>query len=467
MQIWYLCKEIDYQKFAGYGRMIYMEKNLTTGSVFKNLVLFSLPYLLSYFLQTLYGMADLFIIGQFEGVASTTAVSVGSQVMHMLTVMIVGLAMGATVNIGQAIGGRDNRRAALFTGNTVTLFMGLSVILTLLLLILRSAIVSAVSTPADAAAGTGDYLTICFIGIPFITAYNIISAVFRGMGDSKSPMYFIAAACAANIALDYLFIGALGMGPAGAALGTVLSQAISVIISLIVIKRRSTGLALTKADIRPNKQIIGKILKIGIPVAMQDGFIQIAFMVITVIANRRGLNDAAAVGIVEKIIGFLFLVPSSVLSAVSALGAQNIGAQKLERARKTLLYAIFIAAGFGGTAAVIMQFLSSGAVSLFTDSAVVTRLGGEYLRGYAWDCLFAGIHFAFSGYFCACGKSGISFMHNMIAILLVRIPGAYFMSSMFPESLYPMGLATAAGSLLSAIICAAAFIILIKKEKKA
>ena len=444
-----------------------MKRELTSGSVMKNLLFFSLPYLLSFFLQTLYGMADLLIIGQFGSVADTTAVSVGSQVMHMLTVMIVGLAMGATVNIGQAIGGRDNRRAALFTGNTVTLLMGLSSVLTLLLLVLRRAIVSAVSTPADAAAGTVDYLTICFIGIPFITAYNIISAVFRGMGDSKSPMYFIAVACAANIALDYLFIGVLGMGPAGAALGTVLSQAISVIISLIVIKRRSTGLALTKADIRPNKQIIGKILKIGIPVAMQDGFIQIAFMVITVIANRRGLNDAAAVGIVEKIIGFLFLVPSSMLSAVSALGAQNIGAQKPERARKTLLYAIFIAAGFGGTVAVIMQFLSSGAVSLFTDSAVVTRLGGEYLRGYAWDCLFAGIHFAFSGYFCACGKSGISFMHNMIAILLVRIPGAYFMSSMFPGTLYPMGLATAAGSLLSAIICAAAFIILIKKEKKA
>ena len=442
-----------------------MKRELTSGSVMKNLLFFSLPYLLSFFLQTLYGMADLLIIGQFGSVADTTAVSVGSQVMHMLTVMIVGLAMGATVNIGQAIGGRDNRRAALFTGNTVTLFMGLSSVLTLLLLVLRRAIVSAVSTPADAAAGTVDYLTICFIGIPFITAYNIISAVFRGMGDSKSPMYFIAVACAANIALDYLFIGVLGMGPAGAALGTVLSQAISVIISLIVIKRRSTGLALTKADIRPNKQIIGKILKIGIPVAMQDGFIQIAFMVITVIANRRGLNDAAAVGIVEKIIGFLFLVPSSMLSAVSALGAQNIGAQKPERARKTLLYAIFIAAGFGGTIAVIMQFLSGGAVSLFTDSAAVIRLGGGYLRGYAWDCLFAGIHFAFSGYFCACGKSGISFMHNIIAILFVRVPGSYLMSSMFPETLYPMGLATAAGSLLSALICAAAFVIIQRKKR--
>lgn len=441
-----------------------MKRNLTSGSVMKNLLFFSLPYLLSFFLQTLYGMADLLIIGQFGSVADTTAVSVGSQVMHMLTVMIVGLAMGATVNIGQAVGGKDSRKAALFTGNTVTLFMGLSLVLTFLLLILRNAIVYAVSTPADAAAGTVNYLTICFIGIPFITAYNIISAVFRGMGDSKSPMYFIAIACAANIALDYLFIGALGMGPAGAALGTTLSQAVSVVISLIFAKRRKADFALKEADLKPDKQITGKILKIGVPVAMQDGFIQIAFMVITVIANRRGLNDAAAVGIVEKIIGFLFLVPSSMLSAVSALGAQNIGAKKPDRAKKTLLYAIFIAAGFGGTVAVIMQFLSGSAVSLFTDSAAVIRLGGGYLRGYAWDCLFAGIHFAFSGYFCACGKSGISFMHNIIAILLVRIPGSYLMSSMFPETLYPMGLATAAGSLLSAIICAAAFVIIQRKK---
>ena len=448
-----------------------MKRELTSGSVMKNLLFFSLPYLLSFFLQTLYGMADLLIIGQYGGVADTTAVSVGSQVMHMLTVMIVGLAMGATVNIGQAIGGRDNRRAALFTGNTVTLFMGLSSVLTLLLLVLRRAIVFAVSTPADAAAGTVDYLTICFIGIPFITAYNIISAVFRGMGDSKSPMYFIAVACAANIALDYLFIGVLGMGPAGAALGTVLSQAISVIISLIVIKRRSTGLALTKADIRPNKQIIGKILKIGIPVAMQDGFIQIAFMVITVIANRRGLNDAAAVGIVEKIIGFLFLVPSSMLSAVSALGAQNIGADKPERARSTLGYAILFACGFGLCVAIAMQFGAERAVSLFTDraaedGAAVIRAGGQYLRGYVWDCVFAGIHFCFSGYFCAVGRSGLSFLHNIIAIGVMRVPGVYLMSQRFPDTLLPMGLATAAGSLVSVIICIIAYMCIRHSDRR-
>lgn len=441
-----------------------MEKNLTTGSVFKSIIFFSLPYLLSYLLQTLYGMADLFIIGQFEGVASTTAVSIGSQVMHMLTVMIVGLAMGSTVSIGQSVGANDKKSAATNIGNTVTLFMLLSLILTVILLVLVKPIVSIMSTPTEAIPGTIDYLTICFIGIPFITAYNIISSIFRGMGDSKSPMYFIAVACAANIGLDYLFMGPLHMGPAGAALGTTLSQAISVITSLAVIFRRKSGISVTKNDFRPQHTVMGKILKIGFPIALQDGLIQISFIVITIIANRRGLNDAAAVGIVEKVMSFLFLIPSSMLSTVSALGAQNIGAGKAERAKLTLRYAALIAVCFGTVTAITIQFIAEPVVALFTnaatqDGAETVRLGGQYLRGYVWDCIFAGIHFSFSGYFCACGKSIISFIHNIIAILLVRIPGVYLTSLLFPATLFPMGLATAAGSLLSVMICAAAFII--------
>lgn len=285
-----------------------MEKNLTTGSVFKNVVLFSLPYLLSYFLQTLYGMADLFIIGQFEGVASTTAVSIGSQVMHMLTVMIVGLSMGTTVSVGQAVGAGDRKQAAHNIGNTVILFLVVSIALTAILLSLVHPIVVAMSTPADAVSGTVTYLTICFIGIPFITSYNIISSIFRGLGDSKSPMCFIATACAANIALDYLFMGVLHLGPAGAALGTTLSQAISVVVSLtVILKRRS--IVLKKSDFKPCRAVMGKILGIGIPIAFQDGLIQVAFIIITIIANQRGLNDAAAVGIVEKVISFSFWSP--------------------------------------------------------------------------------------------------------------------------------------------------------------
>ncbi len=448
-----------------------MEKNLTTGSVFKNVIWFSLPYLLSYFLQTLYGMADLFIIGQFDGVAGTTAVSVGSQVMHMITVIIVGLAMGTTVSIGQAVGANNRKQAAKDVGNTVTLFMVVSVMFTAIFLALRYPIVLAMSTPAEAVEGTVDYLTICFIGIPFITAYNIISSIFRGMGDSKSPMYFIAVACAANIALDYLFMGVFKMGPTGAALGTTLSQAISVAVSLFVIIKRKS-IALEKKDFKPDKPVISKILKIGVPIALQDGLIQIAFIVITIIANKRGLNDAAAVGIVEKVISFLFLVPSSMLSTVSALGAQNIGAKKPQRAIQTLQYAIMLAAGFGAIASIVIQFTANPIVAMFTDQstadgAEVVRLGGQYLRGYIFDCIFAGIHFSFSGYFCACGKSGLSFLHNILSISLVRIPGVYLTSKMFSATLFPMGLATAAGSLLSVIICIGAFTILRRKERLA
>ena len=250
--------------------------------------------------------------------------------------------MGTTVSIGQAIGAGDRKQAAKDVGNTVTLFMAVSITLIAVLLVLVRPIVSAMSTPTEAVDGTVAYLT-----IPFITAYNIISSIFRGMGDSKSPMYFIAVACAANIGLDYLFMGILRLGPAGAALGTTLSQAISVAVSLPII-------------------------------------------VITIIANQRGLNDAAA----------------------------------------------------------------------------VVRFGGQYLRGYIFDCIFAGVHFSFSGYFCACGKSGLSFLHNILAIVLVRIPGVYLASKLFPATLFPMGLATAAGSLLSVVICIIAFAVIRRKDRK-
>ena len=440
-----------------------MEKNLTNGSVFKNLISFSLPFLLSYFLQTLYGMADLLIIGIYNGVDATTAVSVGSQVMHMITVMIVGLAMGTTVNIAQAVGSRDKRKTALFTGNTVTFFAAVSVALTFVLLLLTRPITSLVSTPAQAVEGTVDYLKICFIGIPFITGYNIISSVFRGMGDSKSPMYFIAVACIVNIALDFLFIGKFGMGAAGAALGTTLSQTVSVIISLIFIIKKKM-IALSRADFKPKKEIVASIFKIGAPIALQDGLIQIAFIVITVIANRRGLTDAAAVGIVEKIISFVFLVPSSMLSSVSALGAQNIGAKREDRAVKTLKYAILISVCFGIAVCVLTQFIAMNAVSLFTKDTAVILAGSLYLKGYIFDCVFAGIHFSFSGYFCAKGRSELSFIHNIISIAFVRIPAVYLASKTFKTTLFPMGLATALGSLVSVIICIIAFRVVQKKS---
>lgn len=443
-----------------------MEKNLTTGSVFKTVVYFSLPYLLSYFLQTLYGMADLFIVGQFNGVDSITAVSIASQVMHMITVMIVGLAMGATVMIGRAVGAGKHEEVSSAIGNTIALFMTLSVIIMSVLLMVVKPIASVMLTPPEAFGETVTYLTICMIGIPFITGYNIISSIFRGLGDSKSPMYFIGIACATNIVLDYLFIGVFKLGAAGAALGTTLSQTISVIVSLTFIRKRKMGISLSLKDLKPKTAVMINLLKVGIPVALQDGFIQISFLIITIIANNRGLNDAAAVGIVEKIIGILFLVPSSMLSAVSVLSAQNAGAGKHDRARQTLWIGIMITVVFGTISAVIMQFTAGSVIGLFTDNTKVILLGGQYMSSYVWDCIFAGIHFCFSGYFCAYGLSGISFIHNSISIICARIPLAYLASIYFADTLFPMGIAAPVGSILSVVICISVFIWLSKRPGK-
>ena len=384
--------------------------------------------------------------------------------MHMLTVMIVGLAMGTTVSIGRAVGAGNKKRVSACVGNTITLFMLVSVVLTAVLVLLVDPIVSVMSTPAEAVGGTARSLTVCFIGIPFITAYNIISSIFRGMGDSKSPMYFIAVACAANIALDYLFMGAMHLGPIGAALGTTLAQALSVLVAFIAIRRRRS-VAVSRGDLHPRRDVMGQILSIGVPVALQDGLIQIAFILITVIANLRGLTDSAAVGIVEKLISFLFLVPSSMLSTVSAIGAQNIGAGDYGRAKQTMWYAIGIAVGFGIIVCILFQFIAEPVVGLFTSDEGVIAAGGQYMHGYIFDCLFAGIHFCFSGYFCACGKSMISFIHNISGVALVRVPGAYLMSKMYPATLLPMGLATAAGSILQVLICIVAYRIICRRGK--
>ena len=424
-----------------------------------------LPVLGALVLQAAYGAVDLLVVGHFGSTAGLSAVSTGSQLLNLVTFVVTQLAMGVTVLIARYIGEKKPQQIGAVLGGAAVVFAIMSVVLFILLVAFARPIAVLMQAPEEAIGLTASYIRICGSGIFFIVAYNLMAAIFRGLGDSKRPMYFIAIACAANIALDYLFMGALHMGPAGAALGTTLAQAVSVAVSLVVIRRARDGIAITRGDLRPRRAVMGRILRIGVPVALQDGLIQIAFLFITVIANRRGLTDAAAVGIVEKIISFLFLVPSSMLSTVSALGAQCIGAGKPRRALQTLWYAIAVAFGFGVLITIIIQFVAEPVVGLFTDSAAVAAAGGQYLRGYILDCCFAGLHFCFSGYFCAIGRSELSFLHNITAVVLVRVPGAYLMSKWFPTTLLPMGLATAAGSLLSVIICVIAFLVLRRRGR--
>lgn len=431
-----------------------MSKNdLTSGKISKTVMLFALPYLLSSFLQVLYGMVDLFVVGLYDTPATTTAVSVGSQVTHMLTVIIVGFAMGTTVKIGREVGQKDEAAVRKTIGNTIVLFGVLAAMLTVMLLLSTQGIVNVMKTPVEAVEETFYYLLICFAGVPFIVAYNIISSVFRGLGDTRHPLYFVAVACVVNVVLDFVFVGALDLGAAGAALATVCGQAASVVLALAFIRRILPDIKLSRSDLKPDKAVMGKLLQVGAPVAMQDGFIQIAFIVITVIANSRGLVAAASVGVVEKIIGFLFLVPSALLSSVSAITAQNMGADKPERAVGALRWGLAITMGWGLLCGIYCQFAPGSLVGVFVKEAEVVSAGCDYLRSYSWDVFFAAIHFCFSGYFCGCQKAQYSFIHNVASILVARIPGAYLASVWFPENLMPMGVAAPLGSAISAVIC--------------
>ena len=431
-----------------------MKQELTKGNIIQVIIRFAVPYLISCFLQTFYGLADLYITGQFNGAAAITAVSTGSQIMHMITVIIVGLAMGATVSISHGAGAKDDRGVSKTIGNAVSFFMIFSVVFTVLLLFLVNGIIQLVSTPAESVNETRQYLMVCFIGVPFITAYNVIGSIFRGLGDTKRPMYIVFAAGVINVVLDYILIGPCQMGAMGAAIATVTAQALSVVFALFFLKKGNTGIHLKKEDFVFKKQILQNILRIGVPIACQDGFIQISFLVITAIANGRGVVIAASVGIVEKVISFLFLVPSAMLSTVSAVTAQNVGANEHKRGKETLKYGVLICLVFGLLAVLVCEVAAEPIMGLFAENEPgVVEMGSQYLRAYVFDCLAAGVHFCFSGYFCAYGKASYSFIHNLLSIILVRVPGAYLASVFYPDNLFPMGLAAPLGSLLSALIC--------------
>ena len=443
------------------------QNDFSKGSVVGNIMGMAIPMTAAQLINLLYNVVDRIYIGHIPGVgaAALTGVGVCMPLIMIVTAFAAFIGYGGAPRASIFMGKGDHASAEKTLGNCFTAQIVISAVLTAVLLLWNRDFLMAFGASENTIEYGVSYMNIYSIGTLFVQLTLGMNAFITAQGFAKTGMLSVLIGAVANIILDYIFIGLCHFGPAGAALGTTVSQAISVIVSLFVIVKRKTGISLKPSDFRPKRNVCGTILKIGIPIACQDGLIQIAFIIITIIANKRGLTDSAAVGIVEKVISFLFLVPSSMLSTVSALGAQNIGAGKPERAKLTLRYAIFITAGFGLIVAIIIQFIAEPVVGLFTTDNGVILAGGQYLRGYIWDCMFAGIHFSFSGYFCACQKSILSFIHNIIAISLVRVPGVYLTSKLFSNTLFPMGLATATGSLMSVIICVIAFMLLARKEK--
>ena len=409
---------------------------------------FAGPYLFACFLQTFYPIADLFIAGLYNGSETISAISIGGQVMHLVVMAVAGIAMGANVCIGQAFGEKSEEKQRCAIGSTIAVFAILSIILTPIAIICTEPLTRLLQTPQEAYNLTLDYTRICFMGIPFIAAYNAIASIYRGFGDTRHPLIFVAIGGIFNILLDILFIGYFEMGAVGAALATVIAQVISVISGVFSLSR------IKKAKpSKPNGAMVRSILNVGLPILCQDGVVQIGFLIITAIANSRSLYVSASVGIVEKIICFFFLFPSAMLATVSAFSAQNRGADLHHRSKLALKYGIIAVSIYGAISALICQPLAPALVGLFSNESEVVKLGTQYLRTYSIDILVAGIHFCFSGFFCAYSKSIWSFVHNIISIVFVRVPGTWLVSVLFPATLYEMGIVTPAGSLVSVLIC--------------
>ena len=440
------------------------EHDFTQGPILSSLLRFALPVLLALLLQAMYGAVDLQVVGKFGTAADISAVSTGSQIMQTITIVITGLAMGVTVLLGQKIGEGRPAEAGRVVGSGICLFGAVALLVTAVMLLAAPGMSALMQAPADAFDGTVVYVRICSAGAVFIVAYNILGSIFRGLGDSKMPLLTVAIACVCNIAGDLLLVG--GMGVAGAAIATVSAQAVSVAMSLLIIRRRELPFTLTRADIRFDKAVIGKILKLGSPVALQDLLVSLSFLAIIAIANAMGTIASAGVGVAEKLCAFVMLVPSAYMQSMSAFVAQNIGAGREDRARRALLCGILSSFAAGLLMGWAAFFHGDVLAGLFAEDGAVIAAAWEYLKAYAIDCLLTSFLFCFIGYFNGCGRTVFVMVQGFVGALGVRLPVAFLMSRVSPGSLFHLGLSTPASTVVQILLCAGVFFYFGKKREK-
>ena len=429
------------------------ELDLTQGSVPKVLLRFAMPFLIANVLQALYGGADLFVVGQYDDAASVAGVAIGSQVMQTITGIILGLTTGTTILIAMGTGAKDDRKVAATIGTSVYFFTVTGIILTLVMVLFHRPIAALMHTPEEAMADTLHYILICSAGIPFIMGYNVVCGILRGLGDSKSPLYFVGLACIINIGADFLLVGGFGMRAAGAAIATVLSQSISFLTALWFLHRRGFHFEFTRRDIRFHKDLSRRIVTLGAPIALQDALINVSFLIITVIVNQMGVIASASLGVVEKIIIFAMLPPTAMAAAVATMTAQNYGAGLIQRMSRCLYSGIGISLVFGVSVCVYSQFLPETLTGIFTNDPAVIEMAAGYLRGYSIDCVMVSFVFCINSYFSGQGNSWFPMIHSMIATFLFRIPLSYLCGKIDPTDLVLMGYAPPLSTLVSLLIC--------------
>lgn len=433
------------------------EHNFTQGPILPALLSFALPVLLALLLQAMYGAVDLQVVGRFGTAADISAVSTGSEIMRTLTMILTGLSMGVTVLLGQKLGEEKPEEAGRTVGSGVCLFGVLALAVTAAALAGAPALARLMRAPADAFAGTVTYVRICAGGSVFIVAYNLLGSIFRGLGDSRMPLLTVFIACVLNVLGDLLLVGGCGMGVAGAAVATVLAQAVSVALSCLVIRRRPLPFTMTRADFCFDRAVIGRILRLGTPVALQDLLVSLSFLAIIAIANNMGTVPSAGVGVAEKLCAFVMLVPSAYMQSMSAFVAQNIGANREDRARRALLWGIVSSLAAGLVMGWGAFFRGKVLAGLFAQDTAVIAAAADYLRAYAVDCLLTSFLFSFIGYFNGHGRTLFVMAQGLAGALGVRLPLAFWMSRRFPGDLFRMGLSTPASTVVQILLCLLAF----------
>ncbi len=433
------------------------ENNFTQGRILLPLLRFMLPVFLAMLLQAMYGAVDLLIVGQFAQSLDVSAVSTGSQMMMTVTNLVISFAMGTTILLGQRIGEGRGREAGQVVGSSICLFGVIALALTVLTPLLAGPLSALMNAPAEAFEATVSYIRICGLGSVFIIAYNLIGSIFRGIGDSKTPLVTVLIACVCNIAGDLLLVAVFHMGTAGAAIATVAAQALSVGISLLMLRKKPLPFSFSRADLRFQGSIVRRVTILGLPIALQDLLVGISFLVLLAIVNDLGLTPSAGVGVAERVCGFIMLIPSAFMQAMAAFVAQNFGAGQYDRAKKALAYAI----GVSSLLAVGMFALSFWRGDLlsgiFSKDPAVIEASADYLRAYAIDCLLTCFLFCFIGFFNGIGMTRFVMIQGIVGSFLVRVPVAFLMSREVPVSMFHVGLATPCSTVLQVLLCLGCF----------
>ena len=441
------------------------ETNFTEGKIIGPLMRFAMPVMFAMLLQAMYGAVDLFVVGKFATPEDVSAVSTGSQIMLTLGNLIISLAMGTTIYLGQQIGMGNTRKGGEIIGASIALFASIGVVMSIAIPVFSNGIAEIMHAPEDAFGQTVDYVRICGAGMLAIVFYNLIGAVFRSMGDSKTPLMTVAIACVFNIAGDLILIAGLDLGAKGAAIATVGAQLLSVVFSLFIIRKRQLPFEFSLKMIRYDGAIIGNVLKLGLPIALQDFLVGISFLVLQAIVNTLGVTASAGVGVSGKVCGFIMLVPSAFMQSISAFVAQNVGAGKMDRAYKALRSAIAVSFVFGIVMFALAFFKGDLLTGLFAKEDTVIIAGAEYLKAYAIDCLFTCFLFCFIGFYNGRGKTTFVMVQGLIGAFAVRIPVSIFMKNWEPVSLFHIGLATPFSTIVQILLCFG-FLAIIDRKKK-